>query len=138
MTEKIEKIEINKGYISIQTAFERYAESNMSREDKKIFKQGRINSSKSAYEEIKQEFLEDHDVRKFVTNISGNSYLVIQCCFNDKEFINSLSPTVLRMLVVNCFIHEGHDIPRVRQRMRTIVRKNPEQFSDEIIAEFSE
>lgn len=133
-----EKIEINKGYISIQTAFEKYAESNMSREDKKIFKQGRINSSKSAYEEIKQEFLADYDVRKFVTNISGNSYLVIQWCFNDTEFIKSLSPDVLRMLVINCFCHEGINVPRVRQRMKTIVKKNPEQFSDEIIAEFSE
>lgn len=133
-----EKIEINKGYISIQTAFEKYAESNMSREDKKIFKQGRLNSSKSAYEEIKQEFLADYDVRKFVTNISGNSYLVIQWCFSDTEFIKSLSPDVLRMLVINCFCHEGINVPRVRQRMKTIVKKNPEQFSDEIIAEFSE
>ena len=131
-----EKITLNKGYMSIQTAFEKYAESNMSEEDKKIFKQGRINSSKSAYEEIKQEFLSDHDVRKFVTNISGNSYLVIQCCFNDTEFINSLSPDVLRMLVINCFCHEGFNVGRVRQRMRTYVRKNPEDFSDEIIAEF--
>lgn len=132
-----EKIELNKGYMSIQTAFEKYAASTMTEENRKIFKEGRARVSQAAYEDIKQEFLTDHDIRKFVTNISGNSYLVIRCCFNDTEFIKSLSPDVLRMLVINCFCHEGFNVPRVRQRMRTIVKKDPEQFSDEIIAEFN-
>ena len=131
-----EKIEINKGYMSIQTAFEKYAISSLTGENKKIFENGRVRVSQAAYEDIKQEFLTDHDIRKFVTNISGNSYLVIRCCFNDTEFIKSLSPDVLRMLVINCFCHEGINIPRVRQRMKTYVKKNPEEFSDEIIAEF--
>ena len=133
-----EKIGLNRGYVSIQTAFAIVAERDMSKADKKEFEKSRIKNAQLAYEEIKKEFLEDYDFPKFVTNISGNSVLVIKTCFDDKDFINSLKPSALKVLVVNCFCHEGFTVPRVRQRMRTIVKRNPEQFSDEIIAEFAE
>ena len=134
--DKSEKIELNKDYLSIQTAFARVAERDMSKADRKEFERSRVLNAQLAYKEIKEEFLADYDFTKFVTNVSANSDLVIKTCFDDSDFLNSLKPAALKKLVINCFIHEGHNVPRCRQRMRTIVRKYPDMFSDEILAEF--
>lgn len=132
------RIEIIHGYKSMQSGLAEIMMTGQPEKEKEDFRQFQKKCGAMAYENIKKEFVEDKNVQRFITNISANTSWCIKACFMDSELSKLLSPDDRRKLTIECFIREGHDLPRVRSEMKKIVA-NPKYrtlFSGEIIKEF--
>ena len=132
------RIEILHDFKSMQSGLPEIMMSGQPEKEKKDFQQFQKKCGAMAYERIKEDFLKDNDVGRFITNTSTNISWCIKACFADKDLSKLLSPEDRRKLTVECFIREGHDLPKVRSEMKKIVldTKYKSLFSGEIIREF--
>lgn len=132
------RIEIIHGFKSMQSGLADMMMTGKPEKEKKDFQQFQKKCGVMAYESIKQDLLNDHDVSRFITNTSLNISWCIKACFADRELNKLLTPSERRTLTIECFIREGHDLPRVRSEMKKIVlhKKYKHLFSGEIIKEF--
>lgn len=134
------RIEILHGFKSMQSGLAEIMMSGQPEKEKEDFRQFQKKCGAMAYTNIKSDLISDNDIPKFISNIAVNTSWCIKACFMDKELPKLLSPEHRRQLTVECFIREGHDLPRVRSEMKKIV-KNPKYrtlFSGEILKEFEE
>lgn len=132
-----EKISINHEYIAPMTMLYKELTEDMSEKDKKEFDRSHKKLAVQTFERLRDELDETGDIDSFIFNISSNTKDVIKACYDDSVFIKSLSLPAVRQLTIQCFTHEGHTVPKVRARMKTIVKALPYYiFSDEILEEF--
>lgn len=132
-----DKIAINHEYVAPMTMLYNEFTEDMSESDKKEFTRSHKALAKQTYERLKADLENDGDIDSFIFNISSNTKDVIRICYNDSELIKSLDLPEIRQLTIQCFCHEGHTVPKVRARMKTIVKFFPYYFfSDEILEEF--
>ena len=134
------RIEIIHGFKSMQSGLAEIMMSGQTEKEKDDFRQFQKKCGAMAYNRIKEDFLNDKDIPRFITNVSLNISWCIKACFADKELPKLLSPEDRRRLTIECFIREGHDLPTVRREMKKIVA-NPKYkslFSGEIVREFED
>lgn len=134
------RIEIMHGFKSMQSGLAEIMMTGQSEKEKKDFQLFQKKCGAMAYERIKEDLLNDKDIQKFITNVSLNTSWCIKACFTDKDLPKLLSPMDRRNLTVECFIREGHDLPKVRSEMKKIVTnpKHKTLFSGEILREFED
>ena len=137
-----DKIFINHGYTSPATKRLQNALSvkGLSAQEKKQIKEQHKQFSLAEYNRIKDDYINNRcNGEEFMIQIASHCKEVIKACFDDSKFLSTMSLQYLRQLTMQCFAHEGHTVPKVRARMKTIVKFIPYwYFSDEILEEFAE
>ena len=137
-----DRIFINHGYTSPATKKLQQALSakGLSAQEKKQIRDQHKLSSLAEYKRIKDDYVNNRcNGEEFMIQIASNCKEVIKACFDDSKFLSTMSLQYLRQLTMQFFANEGHTVPKVRARMKTIVKFIPYwYFSDEILEEFAE